>query len=270
MRLLHHLIARGLQNLSRYDMCCDEGICFVSIFIAQPVPPSSILPEVQERGEMQVHYCFHSLNWIDAFPVLFSKILGVFLVVENRCGDRYSIISCRKVGAKSLRTNHSMFWSLSTCGLQLFAYLAVVVVVQSLSHVWFFASSWTAAHQASLSFTITWSLRKPMSLESVMPSSHLILCLPLLLQSFPASESFPMSQLLTSGGQRIGASASASVLPMNIQGWLPLGLTDLISLLSKGLSRVFSNSTVQKHQFFDAQPFLWSISHIHTWLLEKP
>ena len=86
-------------------------------------------------------------------------------------------------------------------------------------------------------------------------------------QSFPASGSFPMSWLFASGGQSI--EASASVLPMNIQGWFILGLTSLISLLSKGLSRVFSSSTVQKHQFFNAQPSLWSNSHICTWLLEK-
>ena len=90
------------------------------------------------------------------------------------------------------------------------------------------------------------------------------------LQSFPASGSFQMSQFFTSGGQCIGASASASVLPMNVQGWFLLGLTDLISLQSKGLSRVFSSTTVQKFQFFGAQPSLWSNSHIHTWLLEKP
>ena len=89
------------------------------------------------------------------------------------------------------------------------------------------------------------------------------------LQSFPASGSFPMSQFFTSDGQSIGVSASASVLPMNIQDWSPLGWTGLISLQSKVLSRVFSNSTVQKHQFFGAQPSLWSNSHIHTWLLEK-
>ena len=83
------------------------------------------------------------------------------------------------------------------------------------------------------------------------------------LQSFPASGSFPMSHLFTSGGQGIGALASASVLPVNIQGWFPLGWTGLISLQSKGLSRVFANTTVQKHQFFGAQPFLWSNSHIH-------
>ena len=90
------------------------------------------------------------------------------------------------------------------------------------------------------------------------------------LQTFPASGSFQMSQLFASRGQSIGASASTSVLPMNIQDWFPLGLTGLISLQSKGLSRVFSNTTVQKHQFFGAQVFLWSSSHIHTWLLEKP
>ena len=90
------------------------------------------------------------------------------------------------------------------------------------------------------------------------------------LQSFPASGYFPMSWLFASGGQYIGASASASVLPMNIQDWFPLGLIGLISLLSKGLSRVLSSSTVQKHQFFGTQPSLWSTPHIHTWLLEKP
>ena len=90
------------------------------------------------------------------------------------------------------------------------------------------------------------------------------------LQSFPASGSFQMSQLFISGGQCTVASASASVLPMNIQDWFPLGLTGLISLQSKGLSRVFSKTTVQKHQFFSAQLSLWSNSHIHTWILEKP
>ena len=89
-------------------------------------------------------------------------------------------------------------------------------------------------------------------------------------QSLPASESFPMSQLFASGGQSIGASASASVLPMNTQAWSPLGWTGWISLQSKGVSRVFSNTTVQKHQFFGTQPSSQSNSLIHTWLLEKP
>ena len=87
-------------------------------------------------------------------------------------------------------------------------------------------------------------------------------------QSFPAS--FPMSQLFATDGLSIGASASASVLWMNSQGWFPWGLTSLISLLSKGLSRVFFSTTVRKQQFFGTQPSLWSNSHIHTWLLEKP
>ena len=85
-------------------------------------------------------------------------------------------------------------------------------------------------------------------------------------QSFPALGSFPISQLLASDGQSIGGWASASALPVNIQGWFPLGLTGLISLLSKGLSSIFSNTTIRKHQFFSAQPSLWPNSHIHTWL----
>ena len=90
------------------------------------------------------------------------------------------------------------------------------------------------------------------------------------LQSFAASGSFRMSQFFASGGQSIGISASASVLPMNIQDWFPLGWTSWISLQSKGLSRVFSNTTIQKHQFFGFQFSLQSNFHIHTWLLEKP
>ena len=106
----------------------------------------------------------------------------------------------------------------------------------------------------------------------VMPSNHLILCDPFssCTQSFPASRSFPVSQFFVSGGQRIGASASALVLPVNSQDWFPLGFIGLISLLSKGLSRVFSNTEVQMHQFFSTQCSLRSNSHIHTWLLEKP
>ena len=124
--------------------------------------------------------------------------------------------------------------------------------VQLLSHVWLFATPRTTACHASLSFTISWSLLKLMSIESVMPSTPLVLCCPLssCLQSFPASGSFPRSQFFVSGDQSFGASASPSVLPMIIQDWFPLGLTGLISSQSKGLSRVFSNTTVQKHQLF--------------------
>ena len=146
--------------------------------------------------------------------------------------------------------------------------------VQSLSRVRLSATPWSAAHQASLSITNSLSLLKLMSIESVMPPNHLILCslssLSPYLQSFPASRSFPMSRLFPSGGQSIGTSASVSVLPMNTHDWFPLGITGLISFQSKGFSRVLSNTTVQKHQFFDTQPSLWFNSHIYTWLLEKP
>ena len=144
--------------------------------------------------------------------------------------------------------------------------------VQLLNRVWLFVTPWIAAHQASLSITNSWSSLKLKSIEPVMPSSHLILCCPLLLlpQSLPASESFPMSQLFTWGGQSTGISALASFLPKNIQDWFPLEWTGWISLQSKGLSRVFSNTTVQKHQFSGAQLSSQSNSHIHTWLLEKP
>ena len=107
----------------------------------------------------------------------------------------------------------------------------------------------------SLSITISLSLLKPTSIELVMPSNHLILCrpLPFLPSIFPSIRVFQMSQLFVSGGQNIGVSASTSVLPMKTPNWSPLGWTGWISLQSKGLSRVFSNTTVQKHQFFSTQ-----------------
>ena len=127
--------------------------------------------------------------------------------------------------------------------------------VQLLSYVRLLETPWTAACQASLSITNSWSSPKPMSIELVIHpviSSSVIPFSPCP-QSFPASGSFQMSQLFASGGQSIGVSASTSVLPMNTQAWSPLGWTGWISLQSKGLSRVFSNTTVQKHQFFGAQ-----------------
>ena len=136
-------------------------------------------------------------------------------------------------------------------------------VVQSLSLIRLFVTPWTAARQAFLSYTISQSLLKLMSFESVMPFNHLILCHPLLLPSkFPRIRVFSKSQFFASGGQSFGGSAS--VLPMNIQDSYPLGLTGLISLLSTGLSRIFSNTTVQKHQFFRVQLSLYSNSYIHT------
>ena len=136
--------------------------------------------------------------------------------------------------------------------------------VQSFSRVRLFATPSSIAHQASLSITNSWSLPKLMSIGLVMPSS----CHPLLLlPPIPPSIRVFSNE---SGGQSIGVSASASLLPMNTQDWSPLGWTGWISLQSKGLSRVFSNTAVQKHQFFSAQLSSQSNSHIQTWPLEKP
>ena len=144
--------------------------------------------------------------------------------------------------------------------------------VQSLSRVRLFATPWITARQASLSIINSQSLPKLTSIKSVMPSSHLIICCP---PSPPAPnpsqhQGGMLSQLFAWGGQSIGFAGSASVPPMNTQDWSPLGWTGCISLQSKGLSRVFSNTTVQKHQFFGSQLSSQSNSHIHTWPLEKP
>ena len=122
-------------------------------------------------------------------------------------------------------------------------------------YVQLFVTPWTAARQTFLSITNSKSLLKLMSIESVMPPNHLIFCCPLLLlpSIFLTIKVFQKSQFFASGGQSIGVSASASVLSMNIQDWSPLGLTGCIPLQSKGLSRFFSNTTVQKHQFFGTQ-----------------
>ena len=137
--------------------------------------------------------------------------------------------------------------------------------VQWLSRVPFFATPWTAACRALLSVTNYWSLLKLMSVESVIPSNHLILCHPLILlpSAFPSIRVSANESVLRIRWPKY-CSASASVLPMNVQDRSPLGRTGLISLKSKGLLRVFSNTTAQKHQFFSAQLSLWSNSHIHT------
>ena len=154
-----------------------------------------------------------------------------------------------------------LLWSLKYCEVSRTGFIIPISEihtlssVQSLNCVRLFVTPWTAARQASLSITNARSLLKLMSIKLVIPSNHLILCCPLLLlpSIFPALGSFPVSQFFASGGQSVGVSASASVLPRNIQDWFPLGWTGWISLLPKGISRVFSNTTVQKHQFFGAQ-----------------
>ena len=144
--------------------------------------------------------------------------------------------------------------------------------VQSLSLVWLFAVPWTAACQASLSIAKSrvYSDSSPLNRWCHSTISSSVILFSFCLQYFLASGSFPMSQLFASGGQSTGDSASPSVLLKNIQVWFPLILTCLNSLLSKGLSRIFSSTAVQNHQFFGALPSLWPNSHVHTWLLERP
>ena len=168
--------------------------------------------------------------------------------------------------------------TLGICSLNNFHtyYIAVLTIVtssvQSLSRVWLFATPCIAACQASLSITNSWSLPKPMSIELVMPSSHLILCHPLLLlpPTLPSIRVFSNESTLCMRWPKYW-SFSFSIRPSNeTQDWSPSEWTGWISLQSKGLSRVFFNTTVQKHQFFSAQLSSPSNSHIYTWLLEKP
>ena len=159
---------------------------------------------------------------------------------------------------------------ISENGLSLFIlFLSLFSSVQSLSCVSFRPHE--TAQQAFLSITNSQSSLKLMSIELVMPFSHLILCCSLLfLHPFPPSIRVFSNESILCMRRPKYWSFSFSISPsMNIQGWFPLGLT-WISLLSKGLSRAFSSTTVEKHQFFGAQPSLWSNFHIHTWLLEKP
>ena len=140
--------------------------------------------------------------------------------------------------------NHELFYCISES------------IIQSLSCVRLFAVPWTASHQASLSFTVPWNLLKLMSIESMMPSNHLILYCPLLLPSiFSSIRVFSSESALCIKWPKTGASASASDLPMNIQGWFPLRLTGLISLQSKGISRVLSSTTVWKHKILQCSAF---------------
>ena len=144
--------------------------------------------------------------------------------------------------------------------------------VQSFNHVSLFATSRTAGLQASLLSATPrpFSNLCPLNRSCLPAISSTVIPFSSSLLSFPASGSFQISRLFASGGQSSGISASASVLPMNIQDWFPLGWTGCLSLQSKGFSRVFSNTTFQKHKFFSTQLSLRSNSHIHTLLLEKP
>ena len=196
-----------------------------------------------------IFFEFYNLHLIFPPHLIFGKIS------KNVC-DCWRIFMMADL--KSLSHNSSIWFLMVFVDFyshECFYFPLILVSVQSLSRVWLFVTAWTAACQASVFITYSQSWLKLMSIESEMPSSHLILCHPLLLPPsiFPSIRSFQMSQFFSSGGQSIGVSASTSVLPTNIQDWFPLGWTGWITLQAKALSRVFCNTTVQKHQLFGAQ-----------------
>ena len=180
------------------------------------------------------------------------------------------LLSCVRLFATSWTAAHQA--QTLSMGFPSQEYWSVLPSVQSLSRVRLFATPWISPRQASLSITNSRSsLRLNPSSQWCHPAiSSSVVLFSSCPQSLPASESFPRSQLFAWGGQRTGVSALASFLPKNIQGWSPSEWTVWISLQSKGLSRLFSNTAVQKHQFFSIQLSSQSNSHIHTWPLEKP
>ena len=213
------------------------------------------------------------IDWEKLEAVTDFIFLGPKITVDGDCSHeikRHLLLGRTAISPVSCVHGISQARILEWVSIPFFSYLQSFPAsvqfssVQSLSHVRLFATPWIAAHQASLSITNSWSSFRLTSIQSVMPSSRLILFVPFSScpQSLPASESFPMSQLFTWGGQSTGVSALASFPPKKSQGWSPSEWIGWISLQSKGLSRVFSNTTVQKHQFFGTQPFSQSNSHI--------
>ena len=207
---------------------------------------------------MQSHTQLHIIYHINSLKLTNQWGLELFsLPLAHKYPEKH-LFAFSIMLIKTLQSNFQLFFFL----LGVFVFW-VFSSVQSLSRVQLFATPWITAHQASLSITTPgvhpnscpssqWC--HPAILSSVIRFSS---CL----QSFPISRSFPLIHFFASGGQSIGVSASALVLPLNIQDWSPLGWTGLISLQSKGTSRIVSNTTVQKHQFFSAQLSLWYNSH---------
>ena len=187
------------------------------------------------------------VRWLDGITNSMDMILSK---VRELVMDREAWRALIHGVAKS-QTRLSDRTELNWTELRMFVFFLFLLFVQLLSHVRLSATPWTASRQVSLSFAISWSLLKFMFTEPVMLSNHVILCCPFLLlpSIFPSIRVFSNELLFTSGCQNIGALASASVLPMNIQSWFPLGWTCLMSLQAKGLSRVFSNTTIWKHHY---------------------
>ena len=192
--------------------------------------------------------------------------LSLCYLMDCRSSDSsvHGILQARILECVAIPFSRGSSWPI-VC--RFFAVWTTIIVVQLPNRVWLSATPWTAALQASVLHYL--SLLKLVSIESVLPFNHLILCHPLHLlpSDFPSIRVFASELAFHI---RWPKYRSFSISPSDIQGWSPLGLTGLISLQSKGFSRVFSSTTVQKHQFFHVQPSLWSNSHIHMWLLEKP
>ena len=169
---------------------------------------------------------------VGIYRSLYQEGAGSLFIKENQISRNWTFFYVREDASVWTHWIHSFYMPLSCLGPNPASWLLSLLLFSHSSHVWLFVIPRTATSQASLSFTISCNLLKLMSTESVISSNHLILCRPFSScpQFFPASGSFPMSRLFTKGGQNIGASASASVLPMNIQGWFPIVLTGLIFL----------------------------------------
>ena len=227
---------------------------------------------VSQKADKMFRYSYLCKNFLQ-FAV--THIVKGFGVVNKAEVDVFLELSCffnDSMDVGNLISGFSAF-SKSTLNIWKFLVSDQIRSDQSLSHVQLFATPWITAHQASLSITNSRSSLRLTSIKSVMPSSHLILCRPLLLlPPIPSSiRVFSNESTLRMRWPKYWSfSFSISVLSMNTQDWSPLEWTDWISLQSKGLSRVFFNTTVQKHQFFSAQPSSQSNSHIHTWPQEKP
>ena len=251
--------------------CCSvTQSCRLSGSMDCSMPGFPVLHYLLEFAQIHVHWVGEPLNHlILCYPLLF--LLSIHLSIRVFSNESALHIRWPKYWSFSFSVSPFNEYS-ELISFRIDWFDLTTLSVQSFSHVSLFATSWTSGLQASLLSPTPrpcsnlcplnrWCL--PTISSSVVPFSSCLL-------SFPASASFQISRFFASGGQSNGVSASVSVLPMSIQDWFSLGWTGWISLQSKGFSRVFSNTTVKKHQFFSTELSLRSNSHIHTWLFEKP
>ena len=201
------------------------------------------------------------MSWVSKTCLLLAQVLLNRVLTSPRLFDRWILTGGFSINHDNTEIkgtwHQSFFFFFSSLSWPILSYF--LAFVQLLSHVQLFATPWTLACQAPLSSTVSWSLLKFMFIELVMLPNHLILCCPFsfCLQFFSASGLFPISQFFTSGGQNIGASASAPVFPMNTYGWFPLGLTGLISLLVQGTLKSLLQHHSSKHHFSIVRNRTW-------------